>query len=93
MIIVKNFIAEKMAKWLFSQRVSCSEALEQVDQRACACLIPGSVQCHVQLGFEQYGLGEDDVHPVTWGLEMDDLQSSFQLKPFCDPVVGIGVQK
>jgi len=34
------------------------ETLEQVSQRSCGCLIPGSVQRQVEQGFEQPGLVE-----------------------------------
>jgi len=34
------------------------EALEQIAQRSCGCLLPGSVQGQVGWGFEQPGVVE-----------------------------------
>jgi len=47
------------------------EALEQVSQRSCGCLLPGSVQGQAGLGFEKPGLVED-VPAMAGGLELDD---------------------
>lgn len=75
----KAFVVEKMAKRTFTQRMSCVEALEQVDQRACGFLIPGSLQGHIQFGFEQCGLVKISTL-CHGGFEMDDDEGSFQLK-------------
>lgn len=53
---------------------------------AASCLPPGSVQSHLGWGFEQPGLG-GSLLAHSRSLELDDLQSSFQAKPFCDSIL------
>ena len=55
--------------------------LQQVSSRNCGFSLPRSIQ-----GQAAWGLGKTDlvkgVPAYSWGLELDDLQDSFQIKPF-----------
>ena len=62
----------------------------QVAQRICACRLPGSAQGQVGWGFEQLGVVEG-VPAHSRGVELGDLGSPFQPKPFHDSMTQIVV--
>lgn len=64
-----------------------SEEPEQVAQRSCGCLIPGSVQDQAAWGFEQPGAVEGiPAHVRGVGIKWFLLQGLFQAKPFYNQV-------
>ena len=58
-----------------------SDTLEQVAQRGSECPLPGSIQGQAGWSFEQPGL-VGGISACSRGLELEDLTSPFQPKPF-----------
>lgn len=62
--------------WVFGRNfftLKGGEALAQVAQRNCGCLIPGSFQDNIEWGLEQPGQAKGSLS-MSVGLELDDLK-------------------